>query len=157
MADVRKDPQDTSAGSRKESTGDTLVNAADSVVDNIVECRGATKLTVTSTDEVIGLAISVVHHPKLPGNSFECLAQCEDECPSEVAKNTVTSRSDPITIADFSDTSPTLDTFKHIKRVDELDFTPVPLSKKRLKKLKKRNLATNQDPVAKGSTRLPNG
>ena len=43
-------------------------------------------------------------------------------------------------IADFSDTSPICDTFKHIKRVDELDY--LPLSKKKLKKLRKREHAT---------------
>ena len=53
--------------------------------------------------------------PKLPRNTFECLAQSEEECPSEVAKSKTTSRSE-----DFSDTSPIIDTFKHIKRVDEL-------------------------------------
>ena len=102
------------------------------------------------------MSTGVVNQPKLPGNTFECLAQSEEECPSEIAKNSVTSRSDPNAIADFSDTSPTLDTFKHIKRVDELDFTPVPLSKKKLKKLKKKNLATKQDPVVRGSTHLSN-
>ena len=95
------------------------------------------------------MATGVVNHPKLLGNTFERLAQSEEECPSEVAKITVTSRFDPNTIAAFSDTSLILDTFKHIKRVDELDFTPMPLSKKKLKKLKKRNLATKQDPVVR--------
>ena len=90
LADDRKDPQDTRDGSRKESTSDTLDNATDSVVDSIVECRGATKLTVTCTDKVIGLAT-------------------------------------------------------------------VPLSKKKLKKLKTRNLATKQDPVVRGFTHLSNG
>ena len=93
----------------------------------------------------------------LPVNTFECLAQSEEDCPSEVVKSLDTSRSDPNTITDFSDTSPILDTFKHIKRVDELDFTPVPLSKKKLKKLKKQNLANKQDPVVRGTSHLPNG
>ena len=67
------------------------------------------------------------------------------------------SRSDPSTSTDYSNTSPILDTFKHIKRVDELDFTPVPLSKKKIKQMKKRNLASKQDPMVRGSTLLPNG
>ena len=152
-AGARKDPPDTGEGSRKESTGDTLVNAADRVVNSIVECRGAIEPTVTYADEVIRLA-NEVNHPKLPGNTFECLAQSEEECPSEAAKSIATSRSDPNT--EFFDTSPILDTFKHIKRVDELDFTPVPLSKK-LKKLKKQNLANKQDPVVGGSSHIPHG
>ena len=56
--------------------------------------------------------------PKLPGNTVECLAQSEKGCPSEVAKNSDTSRSKPNISADFSDTSPIFDTFKHIKRID---------------------------------------
>ena len=139
MADARKASLDTGAGSRKDSTGVTLDNATDSVVDSIADCRGATKLTITCTGEVNGANTGVDDHPKLPGNTFECLAQSEEECPSEVAKNSDTSRSDPNIGTDFFDTSPTFDTFKHIKRIDELDYTLVPLSKKKLKKLKKRN------------------
>ena len=123
----------------------------------MVECTGTVKPTGTNTDEVIRLANDVVNHPKVPGNTFECLAQREEECPIEVVEAIVTSRYDPNTISDFSDTSPIIDTFKHIKRVDELDFTPVPLSKKKLKKLNKMNLANSQDPVVKGSSHLPNG
>ena len=101
------------------------------------------------------MANDVFTHPKVPGNTFECLAPREEECPREAAvKYIATSRYDPN--SDFSDTSPIIDTFKHIKRVDELDFTPVPLSKKQLKKLKKRNLANNQDPVVRGSSQWLN-
>ena len=63
LAGDRKDPQDTGEGSRKESEGDTLDTAADSVVNSIVECRGAIKPTVTYTDEVISLVNDVVNHP----------------------------------------------------------------------------------------------
>ena len=67
----------------------------------------------------------------------------------------------PLTVptpnTEFSDTSPIIDTFRHIKRVDELDFTHVPLSRKKLKKLKKRSLANTQDPVIRGTPHLPNG
>ena len=48
LADDRKDPQDMGDSSRKESTSDTLDNAADSVVDSIVECKGATKILMKS-------------------------------------------------------------------------------------------------------------
>ena len=139
------------AGSKKDSVGVTLVNATDNVVDSIVDCRGAPKLTVTCTSEVNGANTGVDDHPKLPGNTFECLDQ------SEEAKNSDTSRSDPNISADFSDTSPTFYTFKHIKRIDELDYTPVPLSKKKLKKLKKRNQVSKQAPVVRGSIHLSNG
>ena len=62
----------------------------------------------------------------------------------------------PTANTDFSDTSPIIDTFKHIKKVDELDFTPVPMSWKKLKKLKKRRPANTQDPVIRGTPHLPN-
>ena len=88
---------------------------------------------------------------QLSSNTFECLGQREEDC-TEAA-----SRADPSTSTDHSDTSPILNTFKHIKRVDELDFTPVPLSKKKIKQMKKRNLASKQDLVVRGSTLLPNG
>ena len=58
---------------------------------------------------------------------------------------------------DFSNTSPIIDTFKHIQRVDELDFTPVPLSRKKLKKLKKRIPGTKHDPMVGGPTHIPYG
>ena len=47
---------------------------------------------------------------------------------------------DLLNIADFLDTSPICETFKHIKRIDELDC--LSLSKKKLKKLRKREHAT---------------
>ena len=81
---------------------------------------------------------------QLPGNTFECLVQREEDCTIEVVKSLDMSRSDPSTSTDYSNTSPILDTFKHIKRVDELDFTPVPLSKKKIKQMEKRNLASKQ-------------
>ena len=157
MAYARKASLVMGAGSRKDSTGVTLVNATDSVVDSIADGRGATKLTVTCTGEVNGANTGVDDHPKLQGNTFECLAQSEEECPSEVANNSDTSRSNPNISADFSDTSPTFETFKHIKRIDELDYTPVPLSKTKLKKLKKRKKVSKQAPVVRGSIHYSNG
>ena len=56
-----------------------------------------------------------------------------------------------------SDTSPTLHTFKHVKRIDELDFTYVPLSKKKLKKLKKQNQIAKQASDIGGSNLMSNG
>ena len=85
-----------------------------------------------------------------PGSTIECLAQSEEEGPSDVAKNLDVS-------ADFSDTSPTLHTFKHVKRIDELDFTPVPLSKKKLKKLKKQYQIAKQAADRGGSNLMSNG
>ena len=75
LASDRKDQQDTGEGLRNEAKGDNLDNAAYNVVNSIVECTGTVKPTGTNTDEVIRLANDVVNHPKVPGNTFECLAQ----------------------------------------------------------------------------------
>ena len=96
-------------------------------------------------------AIEVDAPTKLHGNTFACLAQNEEEDPNEEEGPLPT----PIANTDFSDTSPIIDTFRHIKRVDELDFTPVALSRKKLKKLKKRSPVNSQDPGIRGT--LPNG
>ena len=96
-------------------------------------------------------AIEVDAPTKLHGNTFACLAQNEEEDPNEEEGPLPT----PTANTDFSDTSPIIDTFRHIKRVDELDFTPVPLSRKKLKKLKKRSPVNSQDPGIRGT--LPNG
>ena len=77
-AGARKVPLDMGEGSRNESTGDTHNNAADSVVCSILGNREAIKHSEANAE---------VNLPKLPGNTFECLAQSEEECPSEVAKS----------------------------------------------------------------------
>ena len=145
MADERKASQDKGVESRKDLLGDMGVDVTDNIVDGIVEFRGA-------ESNKTGAAV----HPNLPGNTFECLAQSEEECPSEVSKNLDASRSVHVN-ADFSDTSPTFDTFKHIKRIDELDYTPVPLSKKKLKKLKKQNQVSKYASVVEGTIHISNG
>ena len=96
-------------------------------------------------------AIEVDAPTNLHGNTFACLAQNEEEDPNEEEGPLPT----PTANTDFSDTSPIIDTFRHIKRVDERDFTPVPLSRKKLKKLKKRSPVNSQDPGIRGT--LPNG
>ena len=137
----KKDMQD--AGVRKRVTGDTN----GSVVNSSVEDMDAIIPTITYEEDVNRVAIDIGNHPKLHGNTFKCLAQSEEE----------ETTSDPNNTSEFSDNSPILDTFKHIKRVDELDFTPVPISRKKLKKLKKWNHAITQDPVVRGYVCLPNG
>ena len=164
---IRKDNHDA---------GEGLKLAADtSSVD-----RSAINPTVTHTE--VGVRMDVEETkltsedndpPKLHGNTFACLAQSEEVDPSEeegpltdpnantkfpgnsidpsdVAKNLDFS-------AEFSDTSPTLHTFKHVKRIDELDFTPVPLSKKKLKKLKKQYQIAKQASDRGGSNLMSNG
>ena len=141
-------------GSEKESPSAMGVVTSDSVSDSIVKSRGTTKL---GPGEVNGKTHGSDVQHKLPGNTFECLAQSEEDCPSEVAKNLEGVISEPNVSADFSDTSPTLHTFKHVKRIDELDFTPVPLSKKKLKKLKKQKQIAKQASDIGGSILMSNG
>ena len=154
MAGERTDSQVTGTGSEKESPSEVGVVTSDSVANSIVKSRGTAKL---GPGEVNGkMHGSDVQH-KLPGNTFECLAQSEEECPSEVAKNLDGFISEPNVSADFSYTSPTLHTFKHVKRIDELDFTPVPPSKKKLKKMKKQNQFAKQTSDLGGSILMSNG
>ena len=100
---------------------------------------------------------------RLTGNTFECLTRCDDDgildVPVDRTIADISDTTDPNinsnltglgsldssnlylqNVADFSDTSPVCETFKHIKRIDELDY--LPLSKKKLKKLRKREHAT---------------
>ena len=141
LADEKMDMQDT--GGTKLLSGDT----SDLIDVSGVEDRAASNYTATNAAEVSREANDNVNQPKLHGNAFACLAQVEEE-DEETAISIVD---------DFSDSSPILDTFKQIKRVDELDFTPVPISRKKLKKLKKRSLAPKQDPVDGGNVQHPNG
>ena len=143
----KKDTND--AGDSKKSEGDMVIIPDDKIGgSNSVEARDAVLCAEAETSMTI-VAVNQLH-----GNTFECLAQREDE---ETGKPIETFRSDLNNNPEFSDTSPTIDTFKHMKRVDELDFTPVPISKKKLKKLKKRILANKQDLVVRGEANLPNG
>ena len=145
VADVKKDMQDT--GLTELISGVTSDITDDSGIKNSTEGRVASNHSVMNDVEMNRLANGIVNKPKLHGNAFACLAQSEDE---EKAKSIVETY-------DFSDSSPILDTFKQIKGVDELDFTPVPISRKKLKKLKKRYLAAKQDPVDGGYVHRPNG
>ena len=106
--------------------------------DHVNVVVGAAKRTNLGTGEVSIPASGGAPQPKLLGNTFEFLARLEEECPIQVDKSVEESSLDPIIGAEFSDTSPTFDTFKQVKRIDELDFTPVPLSRKKLKKLRKK-------------------
>ena len=120
-------------GKDNDDEGEGLKLAAGNSISSVDSL--ATIPTVTHAEvgirldlEEVRLAIEVDDPPKLHGNTFACLAQNEEEGPSvEEGPLPV-----PIANIDFSDTSPIIDTFRHIKRVDELDFTPVPLSRKKL-------------------------
>ena len=119
------------------------------------------------TEEIMKVK-GAVSHTRIYGNTFECLATCEEDVSIAIAVDRDTFRCgspslpvvpnstldnvvDPFSgvgstesprpvlpgIADFSDSSPICETFKNIKRIDELEYPSLPLSKKKLKKLKK--------------------
>ena len=66
------------------------------------------------------------------------------------------SRLDIPSVAEFSDSSPTCEAFKHIKRIDELDYPSLPMSKKKLKNLKKQiHVAKSANPSSDANTNIP--
>ena len=112
--------------------------------------------------------IGVESPTRLTGTTFECLAIGEDDGPLDrtiVPSPTLLSGVGPLdssrpaipSNADFSDSSTICETFKHIKRVEELDYPSLPISKKKLKKLKKQNHAAMCRPKPGGplTTRQP--
>ena len=136
-------------GATDPSPVSIAVNAVDGIINHTIPGKTG---NVQNTD-IQG---------RLTGNTFECLAICDDASNLEesVDQNTAvvsvtttpnlnstlsglgsleSSKLDLSNLADFSDTSPICETFKHIKGVDELDY--LPLSKKKLKKLRKQNHA----------------
>ena len=131
-------------GNSKQLLDETVTNREGSGGSRHTEARGV--------EEYAEEEVNVTSSNQLLGNSFECLAQCEVEEVDE-AKEACS----PNNNSEYSDNSPLLDTFKHIKRVDELDFTPVPMSRKKLKKLKKRSLACKQGSMVGGEGNRPNG
>ena len=123
----RQDIDDEGEGLKLAAGNST--NSVDSVAAFPTITHAESEIRLDAEEVVVAIEDDVP--PKLQGNTFACLAQSEEEGPS-VEEEPL---SVPIVNTDFSDTSPIIDTFRHIKRVDELDFTPVPLSKKKLKKL----------------------
>ena len=150
-------------GMEVDEVGEGLKIAAESsicAVANPTVTHAAAEMSTISPHVEAGFSVDVMDSSKasevdaplkLHGNTFACLAQSEEEDPKEEAGPLPT----PTANTDFSDTSPIIDTFRHIKRVDELDFTPVPLSRKKLKKLKKRSPVI--EPGIRGTPHLPNG
>ena len=114
-----------------------LNEGVDSVIDSIRDCPSIVPpvTSIKTGVKVNGGDASL----KLPSNTFEYLALSEVSAPlDDVVQLASTSFVIPNT-ADYSDTSPNCDTFKHIKRIDELDYSPLPLSNSKLRRLKKHN------------------
>ena len=116
-----------------------LNEGVDSVIDSIRDCLS---IVPPVTSDKTGVKVNGGDASlKRPGNTFEYLALSEASAPPDgVVDLASTSSMIPDTV-DFSDTSPNYDTFKQIKRIDELDYSPLPLplSKSKLRRLKKQN------------------
>ena len=111
----------------------------DSVIDSIRDCPSVVPLVTSAKNGV--KANGGDASLKRPANTFEYLAISEVSAPpDEVVELASTSSVIPDT-SDYSDTSPNCDTFKQVKRIDELDYSPLPLplSKSKLRRLKKQN------------------
>ena len=108
------------------------------------------KDTVGDSD---GIIESIIVHPKITSpddpdrykanggdvavNTFECLTPSLD-----VGGDLASTSCEIHDTAEYSDTSPICDTFKLVKRIDELDYSPsLPLSKSKLKRLRKQRRA----------------
>ena len=116
-----------------------LNEGVDSVIDSIRDCPSMVPpvTSVKTTVKVNGGDASLKRHR----NTFEYLALSEVSAPPvDVVELASTSSVIPDT-GDYSDTSPNCDTFKQIKIIDELNYSPLPLplSKSKLRRLKKHN------------------
>ena len=83
MVEERRATQDTGVDFVKDPPGVMDVDTSGNVVDSIDKNRGTVKCGSGEVNETI---TGIVVHPKLPGNTFKCLAISEEECPSEVVK-----------------------------------------------------------------------
>ena len=132
-------------------------NGVDSVVDSI-----ETRQSIVIQDN-LGVTIHEANtSPMRHANRFEYIAISEhliDEVVrdafTESSTGTLTDEVADVAstgivipdIAEYSDLSPICDYFKQVKRIDELEFTPqlLPLSKSKLKRLRKQNRVPQQE------------
>ena len=116
-----------------------LNEGVNSVIDSIRDCPSIVLLVTSDKTgiKVKGGDASLKH----PGNTFEYLAISEASTPPDDVVDLASTSSVIPNTTDFSDTSPNCDTFKQIKRIDQLDYSPLllPLSKSKLRRLKKKN------------------
>ena len=136
--------------------GEEWRNGVDSVVDSI-----GTRQSLVIQDN-IGVTIhEATTSPMRHTNRFEYIAISENQSDEvvgaaitdastvtptdEIADMATTGTMIPDT-AEYSDSSPICDSFKLVRRIDELDFTPklLPLSKRKLKRLRKQNRGRQQ-------------
>ena len=165
ISKATKIPSDISGGNGGErgNTSGTKVDSDASLLMEVKQVKDSTghqkdlvKDPVRGVDSIIE---SIIVHPRIipPAspdqveanggdasiNTFECLNLCEDSNSLDGGDLASTSYQF-LETAEYSDTSPICDTFKLVKRIDELDYSPMlPLSKSKLKRLKKQRRASN--------------
>ena len=116
-----------------------LNEGVDSVIDSIRDCSS---IVLPVTFVKIGVKVNGGDaSPKRHGNTFEYLALSEVSAPPADVLELASTSSVILDTTDYSDTSPNCDTFKQVMRIDELDYSPLPLplSKNKLRRLKKKN------------------
>ena len=132
-------------------------NGEESVVDSI----GARQITVIK-DNIGVTTHKATTSPVRHVNRFEYIAITDEVAETTNTDASTVTPSDEVTdvasigiaileIADYSDSSPVCESFKLVKRIDELDFTPqpLPLSKSKLKRLRKQNRVPQQEDSSK--------
>ena len=125
-----------------------------------IRLTGNTFECLAISDDVGTLDIAVEHGPSkygsptIPVVSVPPLAGVVS--PLSGAGSLDSTRPGLPSITEFSDTSPNCETFKHIKRIDELDYSSLPLSKRKLKKMKKqKHVAKSANASSVVDTNIP--
>ena len=123
-----------SVGNQKDPVKDS-VGGVDSIIESIIVHQNIISQEGPVQVGAIGGETSL--------NTFECLALIEDSASLEGGEELASTSYGIVETAEYSDTSPICDTFKLVKRIDELDFSPSqPMSKSKLKRLKKQHRAS---------------
>ena len=131
---------DSRAGHHKVSNPVKDLNeGVDIVIDSIKDCSS---IVPPVTSDKTGVKVNCGDASlKRPSNTFEYLAFSKALAPPDDVVDLASTSSVILDTANFSDSSPSCDTFKQTKRIDELDYSPLPLplSKSKLRRLKKHN------------------
>ena len=124
----------TNKGHHRESN---LCNTTDSIVECIDEHMNSGSPGKADYGKMSGNLETVPI--KVHDNTFDCLASSEGVSTISISEEPMgLSTTLPIT-DDYSDTSPTCDTFKQVKRIDEMDYSSSSWSKSKRKKMRRRN------------------
>ena len=120
-------------GNQKDPVKDSIV--VDSIIESIIVHPSIISQHSSIKVGAIGGEASF--------NTFECLTLSEDSTSLDGGEDLASTSYEILDTEEYSDTSPICNTFKLVKRIDELDYSPSqPLSKSKLKRLKKQHRAS---------------